>query len=127
MARFLAPDAFSAATEDISLLPFNLERTGTNQYLVANMVGDFVRLTEDELNRLVDLRVRPGDGLYEKAYAAHLITGSNQTAASRRTTEKPDVVPAASHPAAYLRCNAALRTLLSLLPGLPPKHRPLAL
>ena len=44
------------------------------------MVGDFVRLSEDELNRLVDLRVRPGDGLYEKAYAAHLVTASNQKA-----------------------------------------------
>ena len=53
MARFLAPEAFSAATETLSLLPFNLERTGTNQYLVANLVGDFIRLTEDELNRLV--------------------------------------------------------------------------
>jgi hypothetical protein len=41
MARFLPPDAFSAATEDLSLLPFNLERIGTSQYLVANMVGDF--------------------------------------------------------------------------------------
>ena len=80
MARFLAPEAFSAATEDLSLLPFNLERTGTNQYLVANMVGDFIRLTEDELNRLIDLRVRPGDGLYEKAYAAHLVPGTNQKA-----------------------------------------------
>ena len=80
MARFLPPEAFSAATEDLSLLPFNFERTGTNQYLVANMVGDFIRLTEDELNRLIDLRVRPGDGLYEKAYAAHLVTGTNQKA-----------------------------------------------
>ena len=80
MARFLAPEAFSAATEDLSLLPFNLERTGTNQYLVANMVGDFIRLSEDELNRLIDLRIGPGDGLYEKAYAAHLITGTNQKA-----------------------------------------------
>ena len=53
MARFLAPEAFGAATEDLSLLPFNLERTRTGQYLVANMVGDFVRLSEDELNRLV--------------------------------------------------------------------------
>src|SRR4029077_1374810 len=58
----------------------NLERTGTSQYLVSNIVGDFIRLTEDELNRLVDLRIRPGDGLYEKAYAAHLITGTNQKA-----------------------------------------------
>ncbi|MHC2332841.1 His-Xaa-Ser system radical SAM maturase HxsB [Bradyrhizobium sp. USDA 4454] len=80
MARFLPPESFSAATEDLSLLPFNFERTGANQYLVANMVGDFVRLTEEELNRLVDLEVRPGDGLYEKAYASHLITGTNQQA-----------------------------------------------
>src|SRR6476660_5664567 len=78
MARFLPPEAFSAATETLSLLPFNLERTGTSQYLVANMVGDFIRLSEDELNRLVDLRLRPGDGLYEKAYAAHLVTGIDQ-------------------------------------------------
>jgi uncharacterized protein len=80
MARFLAPEAFSAATEDLSLLPFNFERAGTSRYLVANLVGDFIRLTEEELNKLVDLRVRPGDGLYEKAYAAHLITGTNQKA-----------------------------------------------
>src|SRR3954453_4465815 len=80
MARFLASEAFHAAAETLSLLPFNLERTGTSQYLVANIVGDFIRLTEDELNRLVDLRMRPGDGLYEKAYAAHLITGTNQQA-----------------------------------------------
>src|ERR1700684_3303667 len=80
MARFLAPEAFSAATETLSLLPFNLERTGTNQYLVANLVGDFIRLTEDELNRLIGLQIEPGHDLYEKAYSAHLITGTNQNA-----------------------------------------------
>src|SRR3954468_11467880 len=83
MARFLSPETFRAATEDLLLLPFNFERAGANQYLVANMVGDFIRLTEDELNRLVDLAVRPGDGLYEKAYATHLITGTNQKAQSQ--------------------------------------------
>src|SRR6202022_4691134 len=40
----------------------------------------FVRLTEDELNKLIDVQLRPGDGLYEKAYSAHLITGINQKA-----------------------------------------------
>src|SRR5450432_4901839 len=104
MVRFLAPEAFSAATEDLSLLPFNLERTGTNQYLVANMVGDFIRLTEDELDKLIDLRIRPGDGLYEKAYATHLITGTNQKAQRQLfggTAEKPNVVPAARDPTSY--------------------------
>jgi His-Xaa-Ser system radical SAM maturase HxsB len=80
MARFLSREAFCAATEDLSLLPFNFERTGANHYIVANLIVDFTRLTEDELHRLVDLQVRPGDGLYEKAYAAHLITGTNQKA-----------------------------------------------
>ena len=51
MARFLAPEAFRAATEDLSLLPFNLERTGTDQYLVANMVGDFIRLHQDPVGK----------------------------------------------------------------------------
>jgi uncharacterized protein len=78
MARFVAPEAFASPSSNLSLLPFNLQRTASDQYLVANMVGDFVRLTEDEINRLVDLRVRPGDGLYEKAYAAHLLTNTTQ-------------------------------------------------
>ena len=80
MARFLPPEAFSAPSERLSLLPFNFERTGVNQFLVSNMVGDFVSLSQDEINRLVDLQLRPGDGLYERAYAAHLITGADQKA-----------------------------------------------
>jgi His-Xaa-Ser system radical SAM maturase HxsB len=78
MARFLPPEAFVTASDELSLLPFNLERTGSGQYLVANMVGDFVRLTEDEIEKLTNLQVRPGDGLYEKAYAAHLLTNASQ-------------------------------------------------
>src|ERR1700722_4400028 len=78
MARFQGADAFGAPSDELSLLPFNFERTGTEQFLVSNMVGDFIRLTEDEINRVIDLKLTPGDGLYEKAYAAHLITGSRQ-------------------------------------------------
>lgn len=78
MARFQPADAFHA-TAGFQLLPLRFERIGAN-YLVSNMVGDFVRLTSDELHRLVELRVHPGDGLYEKAYEAHLITGAGQTA-----------------------------------------------
>jgi uncharacterized protein len=80
MARFLEPEAFRMPTDELCLLPFNFERAAGDQYLVSNMVGDFVRLSEDELNRLIDLRLRPGDGLYEKAYASHLVTGINQSA-----------------------------------------------
>lgn len=79
MARFQPAEAFHSAEDTLQLLPLRFERAGTS-YLVSNMVGDFVRLSGDELHRVVDLRVRPGDGLYEKAYAAHLITRASQTA-----------------------------------------------
>src|SRR6202047_5293902 len=78
MARFLAADAFGSRGDELTLLPLNFERMGGDQFLVSNLVGDFVRLTEYELNKLIDLKLKPGDGLYEKAYAAHLITGSRQ-------------------------------------------------
>jgi uncharacterized protein len=79
MARFQPAEAFQSAVDTLQLLPVRFERAGDN-YLVSNMVGDFIRLSGDELDRLVDLRIRPGDGLYEKAYAAHLITSTGQTA-----------------------------------------------
>ena len=79
MARFQPIEAFQPAADTLQLLPLRFERAETH-YLVSNMVGDFISLSSDELTRLVDLRVRPGDGLYEKAYAAHLISGANQKA-----------------------------------------------
>jgi uncharacterized protein len=78
MSRFQPTEAFHPA-DPLRLLPIRFERIGRD-YLVSNMVGDFVRLSADELTRLVDLCVRPGDGLYEKAYAAHLISGTKQEA-----------------------------------------------
>jgi uncharacterized protein len=79
MVRFKPPEVFHPTEDSLQLMPLRFERMGTN-YLVSNMVGDFVRLTGDELNRLVDLRVNPGDGLYEKAYEAHLLTRAGQSA-----------------------------------------------
>src|SRR5205085_11562364 len=63
----------------LELLPFRFERR-VSDVLVSNMVGEFVTLAPDEFDRLVDLDVWPGDGLYEKAYAAHLISRQGQQA-----------------------------------------------
>ena len=78
MAGFATAERFYDSNRGIELLPFRFERTASDRYLVSNIVGDFIRLSATELRRLVDLRLRPGDGLYEKAYAAHLITRSGQ-------------------------------------------------
>jgi uncharacterized protein len=77
MARFQPAESFHSVDQTLQLLPLRFERAGKH-YLVSNIVGDFVRLSDDEMTRLVDLHVRPGDGLYEKAYAAHLITRTDQ-------------------------------------------------
>jgi hypothetical protein len=80
MSRFLPAEAYHAAENTVQLLPFRFERAGSSAYLVSNMVGDFIRLTGDEFNRLVELSVVPGDDLYERAYANHLITHVGQVA-----------------------------------------------
>src|SRR5262249_40300553 len=80
MARFQDAGAYHAPEKPIRLLPFRFDRAGADGYLVSNMVGDFVRLSAEEFDRLVDERVSPGDGLYEKAYAANLITREGQAA-----------------------------------------------
>ncbi len=80
MARFQATDAFHVRETPSELLPFRFARHGSDNFLVSNMVGDFVSLTGDELVRLVDLRLAPGDGLYEKAYQNHLISRQGQKA-----------------------------------------------
>jgi His-Xaa-Ser system radical SAM maturase HxsB len=79
MTRFLTANAFEVPEKHVELLPYRFERRAQN-YLVSNMVGDFVTLTTDEFKRLADLLVTPGDGLYEKAYAGHLITREGQHA-----------------------------------------------
>jgi uncharacterized protein len=80
MARFQGPEAYHAAQSKLELLPFRFERAGAGRYLVSNLVGDFVRLSDSELDRVVGLELSPGDGLYEKAYTAHLITRKDQRA-----------------------------------------------
>jgi uncharacterized protein len=80
MARFLAAQEFHSPTSPVHPLPIRFERTAAGGYLVSNMVGDFLSLSSDEFERLIELRLAPGDGLYEKAYASHLITRAGQIA-----------------------------------------------
>jgi His-Xaa-Ser system radical SAM maturase HxsB len=79
MSHFLPAEAFHSTENAIQLLPFRFERTGS-RYLVSNMVGDFIRLSPDEFERLAAGNLVPGDGLYGKAFAAHLIAREGQTA-----------------------------------------------
>jgi His-Xaa-Ser system radical SAM maturase HxsB len=79
MAGFQTASAFApdAATE-LQLLPLRFERLGANRFLVANLVGDLLLLTGEELDRVVSLTITPGDGLYERAFEKLLVGGKGQ-------------------------------------------------
>ena len=79
MAGFQEAAAFAPDTAiGLRLLPLRFERLGANRFLVANLVGDLLLLTGEELDRVVSLDVRPGDGLYERAFEKLLIAGKAQ-------------------------------------------------
>lgn len=80
MSRFYSSEYFQDSDKPLQLLPLRFERRTGGGYLVANLVGDFTRLTEVEFHRLVGLQLKPGDGLYEKAYSSHLISREGQIA-----------------------------------------------
>lgn len=82
-----SPSGRSVVGEEVVSLSlrFNILQRGAGDFAPLKRYSYFESrphqgVSEDELNRLVDLRIRPGDGLYEKAYAAHLVTGTNQKA-----------------------------------------------
>jgi His-Xaa-Ser system radical SAM maturase HxsB len=79
MAGFQEAAAFAldAATE-LQLLPLRFERLGADRFMVANLVGDLLLLTGEELDRVVSLALKPGDGLYERAFEKLLVAGKGQ-------------------------------------------------
>jgi His-Xaa-Ser system radical SAM maturase HxsB len=81
MAGFRDPAAFAPlAAAHLQLLPLRFERLGADRFLVANIVGDLLLLTGEELERVVALDMRPGDGLYERAFEKLLVAGKGQRA-----------------------------------------------
>ena len=49
MARFQDAGAYRAPEKAVRLLPFRFDRTSSGEYLVSNMVGDFVRLSNGRI------------------------------------------------------------------------------
>ena len=79
MAGFQTAAAFAPDTAtELQLLPLRFERLEANRFLVANLVGDLLLLTREELDRVVSLAVTPGDGLYERAFEKLLVAGKGQ-------------------------------------------------
>lgn len=79
MAKFLSETEFAPRSKDaLRLLPLRFERLQSGRYLVTNLVGDAIFLSQEELSRLTSLDLAPGDGLYERAFSKLLIAGTDQ-------------------------------------------------
>lgn len=79
MAKFLPEAEFaSGQIADLQLLPLRFERLYPNRYLVANLVGDALLVSADELDRITSLNLTAGDGLYERAFTKLLIARKGQ-------------------------------------------------
>jgi His-Xaa-Ser system radical SAM maturase HxsB len=78
VAGFHPKDFYASEPSDLALMPFNFERLGDDRFLVGNMVGDFAFMNGGELDRLANLDLKPGDGLYEKAFEKLLVAQSGQ-------------------------------------------------
>jgi His-Xaa-Ser system radical SAM maturase HxsB len=78
MSRFLSEAAFAPRSDELRLLPVSFERLDDGRFIVGNMVGDMTFMSQSELDRVVGLDLRPGDGLYERASEKLLIAGSSQ-------------------------------------------------
>jgi len=82
MARFLEAPAFSPASGDpLRLLPIRFERLEPGRVIVANQVGEFLLLSDEELRRVFALDLSPGDGLYERACEKLLVCREGDRAA----------------------------------------------
>jgi uncharacterized protein len=81
VSKFQAPAAFApASASDLQLLPLRFERLGQDRFTVANLVGDLLLVTGDELERVTSLALEPGDGLYERAFEKLLVARKGQRA-----------------------------------------------
>lgn len=80
MARFEKQESYFPRPETIKLLPLRFERLEEGRYLVANAVGELTTFSSEEFDKLVNLAIAPGDGVYEKAYTASLIINEGQSA-----------------------------------------------
>jgi len=81
MSRFLAPGIFHPGpSSHMQLLPLRFERLGADRIVAANLVGDMLLLSDEELRRLVALDIHPGDGIYERACEKLLVCRSDDRA-----------------------------------------------
>ena len=78
MSRFRPPAEFTAGASELQLLPLRFEPVTSDTYIAANMVGDILVLTKDELERVIALDLVPGDGLYERAFSKLLVARKGQ-------------------------------------------------
>ncbi|RTL51775.1 MAG: His-Xaa-Ser system radical SAM maturase HxsB [Bradyrhizobiaceae bacterium] len=73
MARFQPVSSFQPVAEELVLLPLRFERTKDARFIVSNLVGDLITLSEQQLREVVSLNLDPGSDLYALASEKFLV------------------------------------------------------
>lgn len=73
MAGFLDKSNFLPEVSSIKLMPFRFERTQNGRVLVSSFSGELNSYIASDFDKLSNLDIYPGDGIYEQAYAQGLI------------------------------------------------------
>lgn len=73
MSRFQPASSFEPDVGQLELLPLRFERLKGGRFIVSNLVGDLVTLSEPDLRRVVDLDLDPAEDLYALAAEKLLI------------------------------------------------------
>lgn len=79
--RFKPPSSYSGGDEQYSLLPFNFHRIASERYFCANLIGEHVFLSREELHRLVDGTLDRASGTYLDLKAKHFLYDSTSRVA----------------------------------------------
>lgn len=73
MAGFLDHSHFFPEARSIKLVPFRFERMRNGRVLISSFSGELTTFAANEFNKLTNLDIIPGDGIYEQAYSSGLI------------------------------------------------------
>lgn len=77
MSKFQDFSAYLSPSEQYKLLPFKFERLDSKQYVLTNLVGEYVCIDEVNLNRIIDHELSSEEQLYADLRAKHFIAEKN--------------------------------------------------
>ena len=72
MSKFQTIEFYTSSKENYKLLPFKFNKFESG-YILVNMVGEFLKIQEQDLKKIIDKKVLKDEDLYSKLISKHFI------------------------------------------------------